>query len=108
MLQCREKSPAYKKGKGISMGGRLASGVMLTEAPRKGELWTVLVVRQYLIFFLRRRVKVRGTVLKKVLCWNLQQFNLKIVICTYLHGLSELISWFWTMVLHACRFVDWK
>ncbi len=60
------------------MGGRLASGVMLTEAPRKGELWTVLVVRQYLIFFLRRRVKVRGTVLKKVLCWNLQQFNLEL------------------------------
>jgi len=42
MLQCREKSPAYKKGKGISMGRRLASGVMLTEAPRKGELWTLV------------------------------------------------------------------
>jgi hypothetical protein len=59
------------------MGARLASGLMLTEAPRKGELWTVLVVRQYLIFFLRGRVKVRGAVLKKVLCRNLQQFNLE-------------------------------
>jgi hypothetical protein len=77
MLQCREKSPACKKGKGISMGGRLASGIMLTEAPRKGELLTVLVVRLYLIFFLRRRVKMRGAVLKKVLCGNLQQFNLE-------------------------------
>jgi hypothetical protein len=74
MLQSREKPPAYKKGKGISTGARLASGVMLTEASRKGELWTVLVVRQYLIFFLMRRVKVRGAVLKKVLCGNLQQF----------------------------------
>jgi hypothetical protein len=77
MLQCREKSTAYKKGKGISMGRRLASGVMLTEAPRKGELWTLLIVRQCLIFFLRRRVKVRGAVLKKVLCGNFQQFNLE-------------------------------
>jgi hypothetical protein len=88
MLQSREKPPAYKKGKGISTGARLASGVMLTEASRKGELWTVLVVRQYLIFFLMRRVKVRGAVLKKVLCGNLQQF------LSSVHIFMDFQSWF--------------
>ncbi len=42
------------------MGGRLASGVMLTEAPRKGELWTVLVVKAVFDFLLEEEGQGEG------------------------------------------------